>query len=74
MSIDPKGVAPGLAPQAPADQTINLKCRNPHCDSMSAVKVNLGAPDGPIAPSNRLYRCVKCNHQWGLSAGGFLNL
>lgn len=47
---------------------VSLKCRNPKCDSISAVEV-------PIPrPGKRVYRCVKCNHTWSVQVGGKVDI
>lgn len=68
MPIDPTGTTPGLAPNAQGPETVNMKCRNPKCDSITAVVVSV--PN----PSQRLYRCVKCHHPVGLNVGGSVNI
>ncbi len=67
MPIDPTGTTPGLAQNTKAPETVNLKCRNPKCDSITAVVVAL--PN----PAQRLYRCVKCHRPVGLNVGGAVN-
>jgi hypothetical protein len=71
MSIDPKGTTPGLSPNAkPKEDVINLKCRNSHCDGIEAVEIKVASG----AQGRRIYRCLKCNHTWGVPVGGgFLN-
>lgn len=73
MSFDPSGTTPGLAnKEASQDKTVNMQCRNPRgCTSIEAVEVRLEAPE---QHGNRLYRCVKCSHTWGISLGGHLSL
>jgi len=72
MSIDPQGTAPGLSPDAePKEEIIHLKCRDTRrCDGMQAVEIKV--PSG--VQGRRIYRCLKCNHTWGVGVGGgFLN-
>ena len=67
--IDPAGTAPGLVgTTAPEQKTLNMKCKNPGCDSIQVVEVNIG-------PSHsRVYKCVKCHRSWGACVGGGVNL
>lgn len=69
MSFDPTGTAPGLAPDAQTPEPVNMKCRNEKCDSITAIVINIAA-----APGQRLYRCTKCSHSWGLNVGGSFNI
>lgn len=73
MTFDPKGTAPGLSPQAPKEEKVNLKCQK--CPSMVAVIMKIGEDHGggPVSP-HRLYRCVQCNFTWGLNVGGAFNI
>lgn len=70
-AVDPKGTTPGLSPSAkPQEDVINLKCRDTRCDGMQAVEIKV--PSG--ISGRRIYRCIKCNHTWGVGVGGgFLN-
>lgn len=68
--FDTGGVRPGLTPDTPKEKVINLKCRNEHCDSFEAMEIQLTAPSHH---GQRLYRCKKCNHSWGVSLGGYLD-
>lgn len=73
MSIDPKGVAPGLVPGAQAQpKLLNMKCAEETCDSIQATEIQLGeqARGAPV-PSHRIYRCVKCGRTRSLSVGGY---
>jgi DNA-directed RNA polymerase subunit M/transcription elongation factor TFIIS len=66
--FDAEGTQPGLIGAAPVEKVINLKCRSPRsCDSMEATEVKIG---GAEHHGQRLYRCVKCGHTWGVSVGG----
>lgn len=42
---------------------LNIKCRNPKCDSIRAVEIQY--PGG-----TRVYRCIKCNHTQFVPVGG----
>jgi DNA-directed RNA polymerase subunit M/transcription elongation factor TFIIS len=70
-NIDPSGTTPGLSPNAkPEEKILNMKCRNKNCNSIQAKQINV--PAG--THGRRIYRCVKCNHTWGVPVGGgFLN-
>ena len=71
MSIDPKGTKPGLAPQAPKQKIVNLKCRNQDCASIEAIEIPVDTQGGPgVAPSRRMYQCTECHQTWGLPVGG----
>lgn len=74
MSIDPKGVQPGLAPSAkPEEEIIHLKCRNMlKCNSLTATEIRIA--NGRKHGGQRIYRCTECNHTWGINTGGSLNL
>lgn len=70
MPIDPAGTKPGLAPAAPEEpKTVNLRCKAIGCDSIKATEMTT-----PNAQGRHLYRCVKCNHVWGLATGGSFDL
>lgn len=73
MTIDAEGTQPGVVVAAVEEPTVNMKCRNKRCASMVAVEIKLGH-QGHTAPSKRLYRCVKCNDQWGVDVGGFIDI
>ncbi len=69
MPVDPAGTTPGLQPDTPPKQLVNLKCRNTNCDSIEAEIIKI-----PGQESQRLYRCTKCSHTWGINVGGSVNL
>ena len=71
--IDPKGTKPGLTKGSqPEEKTVNMACRSKrNCDSIQAVIIKVG---GPQHAGQRIYRCLKCNHTWGLQTGGHLNI
>lgn len=70
MPVDPAGTAPGLAPSVKPEETVHMKCRNTgNCEAMTAVIMRIPGQD-----SMRMYRCTACNHTWGLSVGGSVNL
>lgn len=55
---------------APNYEQISMKCRNGRgCDSITAEIIVI-----PGQEAQRLYRCVKCKHTWGLNVGGSVNL
>ncbi len=69
MSVDPKGTAPGLSPQTKVDQqVIHMKCRNPKCNSITAVEIKI-----PRSMS-RVYRCTDCGYVHTVSVGGAVDL
>jgi hypothetical protein len=67
MSIDVTGVTPGILKEEVKIPTINMKCRNPKCDSIVAVEVLIPNSD---STGHRIYRCTKCNHTYGVAVGG----
>jgi len=67
--IDPAGTTPGLVGQAQEQKTVNMKCKNGGCDSITAVEVIL-----PVPSHQRVYRCTKCHRSWGATVGGGVNL
>jgi len=68
--VDPAGTTPGLSKRAKEEPVpVQLKCRNPKCDSITAQEVHLQNAGG-----QRLYRCTKCGHSWGVNTGGSVNL
>jgi len=76
MSIDPKGTAPGLAPGLQVDpKVLNMKCQDPQCDSIHATEIQVSERErNAPAPSQRIYRCVKCGRTTSLAVGGHLNI
>jgi DNA-directed RNA polymerase subunit M/transcription elongation factor TFIIS len=70
MPIDPTGTNPQAVPQVEEPKELNVKCRRPNCDSITAVQVQIA----PAGGGQRLYRCTKCGHMWGLNVGGHLDI
>lgn len=76
MSINQKGVAPGLVPGAQAKPaTVNMRCEDAKCDSIEATEIQIfeqarGAP----SPSQRVYRCTKCGRTRSVNVGGHISL
>lgn len=68
MPVDATGTSPGLAPTQPEEKVVNIKCRNPNCDSITAVEMQI-----PNQQGQRLYRCTKCNAVLGVNVGGAFN-
>ena len=66
---NPADATPGLAAGIKPEDTINMKCRRGECDSITAVIVRI-----PGQEHLRMYRCIQCNHTWGLNVGGSVNL
>lgn len=69
--FDAGGVSPGLTAAPPPKKTIHLKCRSGKCESLEAEEIKLEVPSHH---GQRLYRCVKCGHSWGLALGGNLEI
>lgn len=68
MPVDPKGTTPGLANQAAANKPVNMKCRNPKCDCISATAI-------PVKNlSQKVFRCTECGYVWSISIGGSIDL
>lgn len=67
MSIDPTSTTPGLK-KDPKDDVVNMSCRNPKCDSITAKILNINA-----APGNHVYRCTECGYTKGIAVGGAVN-
>jgi hypothetical protein len=68
MPIDPKGTTPGLVPEQPKPETVNMRCRRGSCQSIQATIVKI---PGSAA---RMYRCCECGHMWGINLGGSVDL
>ena len=68
MPIDPTGTKPGIVPEQPAPEYVNIRCKRTGCDSIKAAKVAVGG-----APT-RMYRCAECGHMWGINLGGSVDL
>ena len=64
MSVDPTGTTPGLAAK-PEVKELNMKCKNPKCDSITATELKIGAQ-----PGTHVYRCTKCGHTHRVALGG----
>lgn len=75
MSIDPKGTEPGLAPGAQAQpKKLNMKCTDEKCDSLEVTEIQISEQArGAPAPSQRVYRCVKCGRTRSLMVGGHVS-
>jgi hypothetical protein len=70
MTFDPRGNTPGLSPKAQIDpdKVINMKCRNPKCDSIQAVEIKIAGSEG-----QRVYRCIECGMTMPINVGGGVN-
>lgn len=66
MPVDPTGTQPGLPSEPEPDATINMKCANPRCPSITAIEVKVGVQGGP-----RIYRCTRCHATRTINVGGF---
>ena len=71
MPIDPAGTTPGLQqPLVEEPPKLNLKCRNPSCDSILAIEIKFpGQLDG-----RRMYQCVKCKTSRSIPVGGSVDI
>lgn len=65
MSTNMNGTGRGVTPEL-GEKTINMKCHNPKCSSITAVELKI--PKG--GNSNRLYQCTRCHFTWSVSVGG----
>lgn len=70
MPTDPTGTTPGIAATKPQEQTLNMRCKRPECDSITVVEVRHPGSVG----GRRLYRCVRCHTSWGVLTGGPVDL
>lgn len=67
MPVDYKGTQPGLVTTpAPAEPTINMKCKNHRCQSVQAIQVKVPG----LMPGQNIYRCAECGTTWTVSVGG----
>ena len=65
MPIDPSGTNPGVTAAAPKEpDTLNLRCKNPSCDSIQAIEIKMAN-----TPSVRMYECVKCRIPFRITVG-----
>jgi len=70
MPIDPAGTAPGITPKIDEPPVLNMRCKSPHCDSMTAIEMkHAGLPSG-----TRMYQCTKCKRSSGIPVGGSVDL
>jgi hypothetical protein len=65
MAVDPTGLTPGVVAPEPAKKIVNIKCRNPQCNSIQCEVVYIVESQGI-----RLYKCVKCGQHVPVSVGG----
>jgi DNA-directed RNA polymerase subunit M/transcription elongation factor TFIIS len=71
MSVDPKGLQPGLSQPEPAKpKTIAMRCKMEGCDSREVVEV-LPSKTPTGASHQRIYQCVECHNSWSVEVGGF---
>lgn len=68
MPIDPTGTKPGIVPEVPQQETVNMRCKRNGCSSIRAYIVQIGG--SPV----RMYRCAECQHMWGINIGGPVDL
>lgn len=69
MPIDPTGTTPQPPATSASLPQADIKCRRGDCDSTSAFVMAI-----PQHPNQRLYRCVKCHHTWGVNVGGHIDI
>jgi hypothetical protein len=50
-------------------KVVNLKCRNPKCDSLTAIEIEIKGGNG-----QRLYQCTVCGHPLAINVGGSFNI
>lgn len=74
MSVDEKGVQPGLQSQTPRPKTVNMKCRIEGCSGVEATEItpSAGDPANASAAHNRTYQCTKCRATYTLPVGGYV--
>jgi len=70
VPIDPAGITPGLTSKQEEAPKINMRCKNPDCDSIVAIELKLPGSES----SQRLYQCCKCKVTRGIAVGGRINL
>ena len=68
MPIDPTGTKPGVMPETPQPETVNIRCKRSGCISIRAIIVAING--SPV----RMYRCAECGHMWGINIGGSVDL
>jgi len=71
MPIDPTGTSPVPTPEAEEIPDLNMKCKRPGCDSITAQEIKI--PGNTTASGRHMYRCKKCNHTWNTNLGGAVN-
>lgn len=64
MPIDPTGTKPGVMPDQPQEETVNIRCKRPGCTSIRQIPVKIQGTNA------RMYRCAECGHMWGINPGG----
>jgi DNA-directed RNA polymerase subunit M/transcription elongation factor TFIIS len=68
MPTDPTGTSPQPVPTRPPEEVVDIKCHRQGCDSITANPQVIGSG------SQRLYRCTKCKHTWGINVGGHIDI
>jgi uncharacterized Zn finger protein len=68
MPIDPTGTKPGVMPEQPKPETVNMRCHRTGCSSITANQVHIQGT------ASRMYRCTECGHMWGINLGGPVDL
>lgn len=68
MPIDPAGTSPEPVAHEDMTEKLNLKCRRPGCDSITAEEVKI--PGNNTATGRHMYRCTKCSATWNTNIGG----
>lgn len=71
MTNDPKEDSVKVPTHIEGRKVINIKCRNPKCNSMTAVEIPIpGTENG----GQRLYQCTECSRPLPVNVGGAVNL
>ena len=71
MTFDPRGNTPGLKlkPNTEGKKIHNMKCRDPKCDSITVVEIEIKGGGG-----QRLYQCTECGKPLPMNVGGSVNI
>jgi len=71
MPVDLSGITPGTKKVENLPKKIHVRCKNPGCDSILAIEVEIPGQKGG---GFRLYQCCKCKQSWNVTVGGYVNL
>lgn len=64
--IDPTGTQPGVVRTEEEPKPVDMKCKNPNCDSILATELKTPG----VGRGQHLFQCVKCKQSWSVSVGG----